>query len=112
MTASAQNSAISTVLTNITLPNERGPQRTVTFGNVTVTGDEPSAESVAESLAISRRAMEGLARALAKPGIRLPEKKNVPQFWVDEYDTSIFIRRLNKKTERGRMVNGEFQVID
>jgi hypothetical protein len=112
MTKSAQNPSYSPVMTTITLPNGRGPQRTVTFGNVTVTGDEPSAESVAESLAISRRAMEGLARALAKPGIRLPEKKNVPQFWVDDNDTSILIRRLNKKTERGRFVDNEFQVID
>jgi hypothetical protein len=112
MSKVAQNTAYSPVMTNITLPNGRGPQRTVTFGNVTVTGDEPSAESVAESLEISRRAMEGLARALRKPGIRLPEKKDVPQFWVDENDTRFLFRRLNKKTERGQIVEGEFRVVD
>jgi hypothetical protein len=112
MKNSAQQPAIPAVFTKINLSNERAPQRTVTFGNVTVIGDEPSAASVTESLAISRRAMEGLAGALAKPGIRLPEKKDVPQFWVDENDTSLLIRRLNKKTERGRFVGEEFQVID
>lgn len=54
----------------------------------------------------------GLVKALQKPGVRLPEKKNVPQFWVDEADTSVLFRRLNKKTERGRFVEGEFQVIE
>ena len=108
----AKNAQTSQTMSSLIVSNNHRPQRTVTFGNVTVTGDEPSMESVRDSLEKSHRAMQGLAKALLKPGIRLPERKNVPQFWIDENDTSVFVRRLNKKTERGRMVEGEFQVID
>lgn len=97
--------------TSVVLPNSGKPQLTVKFGNVTVTGDKPSLESVQESIAKSQNALKGLMTALAKPGIRLPEKKNVPQFWVDETDTSVLIRRLNRKTERGRFVEGQFEVL-
>ncbi|WP_298965930.1 hypothetical protein [uncultured Methylobacterium sp.] len=85
---------------------------TTKFGNVTVTGAAPSAESVERSVRQSSEALARLGERLAKPGIRLRPKKNVPLFWIDDDDPDLFVRRLNGRIERGRLVDGVFRVID
>ncbi len=58
---------------------------------------------------------KGLAlalRSLLTPGIVIEEKKDVPLYWVSKNEPDIFIRRLNGRDQRGRMIDSKFQVID
>lgn len=87
------------------------PRRKVTFGNVTITGVRPGAEVVRENIERSTRALQRLMGKLTKPGVTLSKKKGVPRFSADEDEPSIFIRVLNGRTDRGRMVNGEFEIL-
>lgn len=88
------------------------PRGKVTFGNVTIAGVRPSAEIVRENVERSTTALQRVTRKLTTPGVTLSKKKGVPRFSVDEDDPSIFIRVLNGKTDRGRIVNGEFEIIE
>ncbi len=82
------------------------------FGSVIVTGTKPSAESVKANVNRSTEALERVTRKLMKPGISLRAKKDVPQFSVAEDEPGVFIRRLNGRIERGRVVAGVFKAID
>lgn len=82
------------------------------FGRVVVTGTRPSAESVKANVSRSTEALERVSRKLVKPGISLRSKKDVPRFSVVEDEPGVFIRRLNGRIQRGRVVAGVFKVID
>jgi hypothetical protein len=83
----------------------------ITFGGVTIEGRKPSAESVKANVEQSTNALSRLSSKLTRPGIRLSRKKGVPRFSVDENDPAIFIRALDGRTDRGRMINGEFEPV-
>jgi len=84
----------------------------VKFGSVTITGAKPPPAKVARNVERSTAALERVAKTLAKPGVVLRAKKDVPQFSAAEGERGVFIRLLNGRAERGRMVDGAFQVID
>ncbi|MDH4414371.1 MAG: hypothetical protein QE484_13760 [Rhizobium sp.] len=84
----------------------------VKFGSVIVSGAEPSPDSVRVNVERSTQALARVTKKLANPGIALREKKNVPQFSVAEGEIGIFVRRLNGRTDRGRFIDGRFQVIE
>ena len=84
----------------------------VKFGSVTVTGTKPTAAAVKTNVERSTEALERIGKTLSKPGVVLRAKKDVPQFSVAEGESGVFIRRLNGRTERGRLIDGSFQVID
>ncbi len=84
----------------------------VKFGNVTVTGDKPAADTVRMNVERSSESLKRLREKLAKPGVALRAKKDVPLFSVSEDEPGVFIRRLNGRTERGLLVDGAFQVIE
>ncbi len=84
----------------------------VKFGDVTVTGARPTAEAVRLNVARSTEALERVGKRLLTPGVRLPRKKGVPRFSVVESEPGVFIRELNGRVDRGRLVDGVFQVID
>lgn len=90
----------------------KGRGSNVRFGDVVVRGARPSAASVKTNIARSTEALERVTKALTKPGVVIRAKKDVPQFSVAEGEPGIFIRKLNRRVERGRLVNGVFQVID
>lgn len=81
---------------------------TTTLGEVTVRGAKPSPELVKANVARSTQALERVSEKLTKPGIHLPEKKNVPRYSADENNPGVFIRRLNGKITTGRLQNGQF----
>lgn len=83
----------------------------VTFGDVTIAGNLPSAESVRVNVERSANALARIGKTLAKPGVRLPKKKGIPRFSVDEDDPTIFVRVLDGRVDRGRMINGEFELV-
>lgn len=89
-------------------PKVRGK---VTFGNVTIAGSRPSADVVQKNVDLSTDALQRITVKLVKPGVTLPKKKGVPRFSVDENDPSIIIRVLDGKTDRGRLINGVFEII-
>jgi hypothetical protein len=84
----------------------------VKFGNVTVSGVKPAAATLAAHVQRSTDALERVARTLATPGVVIRPKKDVPQFSAAESERGVFIRRLNGRVERGRLVDGTFKVID
>lgn len=84
----------------------------VEFGSVTISGAKPSASSVAMNVERSTEALERVARKLVKPGVALRAKKGVPYYSVAEGETGVFVRRLDGRVERGRLVDGAFKVID
>jgi hypothetical protein len=104
----------STATGHFIVGNAKGSARgsKVKFGGVTVSGVKPSAASVRVNVERSTQALERVSKSLARSGVTLRAKKDVPQFSVAEGERGIFIRRLNGRVERGRMVNGQFMVID
>lgn len=84
----------------------------VKFGSVVVTGTKPSSELVQVNVQKSTEALARVTAKLAKPGVSLRPKKGVPRFSIAENEAGVFIRRLDGRTERGRLVNGVFEVID
>jgi hypothetical protein len=86
------------------------PSRNVTtrLGEVTVRGARPSAELVKANVTRSTQALERVGHKLIKPGVHLPEKKDVPRYSADETNPSVFIQRLNGKISTGRLQNGQF----
>ena len=84
----------------------------VKFGNVTVTGKKPSAAAVKINVERSTEALERISVRLSRPGVTIRPKKDVPQFSVAEDEPGVFIRRLNDRIQRGRLVDGAFKVID
>ncbi|CAN7676744.1 hypothetical protein LJR098_002148 [Rhizobium sp. LjRoot98] len=83
----------------------------VTFGDVTVAGNRPSAESIQANVERSTDALARIGKKLVKPGVKLSKKKGIPRFSVDEDDPTIFVRVLDGHVDRGRMVDGEFEPI-
>jgi len=84
----------------------------ITLGAVTVRGLRPSEEQIARNITAGQQALERGVKALLKPGVRLYPKKNVPLYSVSDDDVNVYIRKLNGKADKGRIVDGEFQVID
>ena len=96
----------------VTIRSGKARGNRVKFGSVTISGDKPAAETIRANVERSTQALERFTKKLARPGVTLREKKDVPQFSVAEGETGIFVRRLNGRTERGRFVDGSFRVIE
>jgi len=84
----------------------------VKFGSAVISGAKPNAKLVQANVERSTEALERVTAKLAKPGVSLRAKKGVPRFSISENEAGVFIRRLDGRTERGRLVNGVFEVID
>ena len=82
------------------------------FGSVTISGSRPNPDIVSRNVERSTKALERVGKKLTKPGVTVRPKKDVPQYSVAEGETGVFIRRLNGRVDRGRLVKGVFQVID
>lgn len=82
------------------------------FGSVTITGSRPSAENISRNVERSSMALERVGKKLTKPGVAIRSKRNVPQYSVADDEMGVFVRRLNGRVERGRLVKGVFRVID
>jgi hypothetical protein len=87
-------------------------QSKVKFGSVTVSGVKPNAATLKSNVERSSQALERVTKKLVKPGITLRAKKDVPRFYAAEGQTGVFVRVLNHKEEKGRLINGVFRVID
>lgn len=90
------------------------PQRmmNVTFGSVTIETVSPSHAEVKRNIRVGQEALARGIKAFLKPGVHISMKKNVPLFSVDPERPTVFIRKLNGKTERGTLnrETGEFEV--
>jgi hypothetical protein len=84
----------------------------VKFGDSVIEGLRPSPEAVEINVKRSTDALEQAGKRLFVPGVRLRSKKDVPQFFADDKDPEIIVRRLNGRLQRGRLVNGSFEAID
>lgn len=93
-------------------PGSTARSSKVKFGAVTITGAKPRAATIKINVARSSEALARVAKRLARPGVNLPAKKDVPQYWAAEGEPGVFVRKLNGLINRGRVVEGQFQVID
>ena len=84
----------------------------VKFGAVTIRGEKPNDDVVIANVKRSTDALERVGKRLIKPEVLIRRKKDVPQYSVAEGEFGVFIRRLNGRTERGRLIKGVFRVID
>ena len=84
----------------------------VKFGSVTISGSKPPAGLVKMNVERSTAALERVVKRLERPGVDIRAKKDVPQFSVAEGEPGVFVRRLNGRVNRGRLINGAFEVID
>lgn len=93
----------------VTVKSASGSRNVTTkLGEVTVRGAKPSAALVKANVTRSTQALERVGEKLSKPGVHLPEKKDVPRYSADENNPGAFIRRLNGKISIGRLQNGQF----
>ena len=84
----------------------------VKFGSVTISGVKPSAAMVKTNVERSSAALERVVRKIGRPGVVIRAKKDVPQFSVAEGEAGVFVRKLNGRVDRGRLVDGIFKVLD
>ena len=91
-------------------PKTSRPLIRIKFGSVVITAPRPTEEEIQANVAFSTEALKRAAAVLSKPGVTIPEEKDVPLFHVDEDRPGHFIRRLNGKTERGILEDGVFKV--
>lgn len=89
--------------------SHKAKARTTHFGSVTVTGPSPSKAMVRHNVKASTQALERVTARLAKAGVRLRAKKDVPFYSLDSDNPDVMIRKLNGKIERGSFVNGVFK---
>ena len=71
----------------------------------------PVACACERNLELSAKALERAVNRLARPGIVLEAKENVPFYSADSDNPKILIRTLNGKTERGKFIDGKFQAL-
>lgn len=83
----------------------------VKFGGVVISGAALPAEEIEKNIARSTQALERLGSGNLGPGVVLPKTKGVPLYSAAEGEQGVFIRRLNGRVERGRLVNGAFEVL-
>lgn len=86
--------------------------RKVKFGNVVITSGKPDRQAVAANVERSSEALERVAKKLIRPGFFARPRRDVPRFSIDSADSTLIIRELNGRTERGKLVDGQFQVVD
>jgi hypothetical protein len=88
------------------------PKRTrVKFGGVFVFSDKPSAAQVKRGVSESTDALSRVSEKIAKPGIQLRARRNVPLFSIDPANPDRVIRKLNGKIDRGVLEGGEFKIL-
>jgi hypothetical protein len=90
----------------------RRATRKVKFGNVVITSTTPDRKAVAANVERSSEALERVAKKLIRPGFAVRARQDVPRFSIDSTDPKLIIRELNGRTERGKLVNGQFEVVD
>lgn len=83
----------------------------ITYGDVTIQASSPSKDVVEANIRRSSEALERFASAIVKPGVSLGRKKGVPRYFADPDDRGIFWRQLNGQLERGRLIDGRFEVV-
>jgi len=86
--------------------------RKVKFGNVVITSAKPDRQAVAANVERSSEALERVAKKLIRPGFFARARRDVPRFSIDSADPKLIIRELNGRTERGKLVDGQFEVVD
>lgn len=90
----------------------KGPVRAVySFGSAKLQSTRSAGKISPETLEQSRNAMRQLGDRLLKPGVKIPDRKGVPKFYVDETDPALVVRELDGKRERGRFENGQFKAV-
>jgi hypothetical protein len=86
------------------------PSTRVKFGNVVVHTRKPDKAEVLSNVEYSTEALRRSKYRLAKSGVTIRQRKDVPLYYVDENDAAKFIRKLNGRLERGVLENGVFKV--
>jgi hypothetical protein len=84
----------------------------VKFGDVIVTTSTPAEVDARRYVAFSSEALARANTKIAKAGVRLYPKKDVPLFFADADEPGVFVRELNGTVARGRVEDGQFKVLE
>ena len=95
----------------IKLGKRKVRRRKTRFGSVTVTAPAPSKAVIQQNVKVSTQALERVTGRLAKAGVRLYAKKDVPLYSLDSDNPDVMIRKLNGKVDRGSFVDGAFKAV-
>jgi hypothetical protein len=112
MAANVTPAGKSRTTTQSTKLGARRGQGKIKFGSVVITAAKPKKATVAANVARSSQALERVAKKLIKPGFTVRARKGVPRYSVDPADPKLFVRQLDGRTDRGRLVDGRFEVVD
>lgn len=95
-------------------PTPRAPREYITTrcGSATVTMPKPSEEEIQRNIAQSAGMLEGLLMRLLTPGVEIPERDDVPTFFVSSANRWRVFRKLHGKCEAGYFRDGKFQPED
>lgn len=88
-----------------------GKLRTIIFGDVTITCSEPGTEPIEANVAAGSLALARVAKRLAKPGVQIHRRANVPLYYIDPARPDLLVRELNGEIEYGILTDGEFKVV-
>jgi hypothetical protein len=91
---------------------KRSVSNSVTFGNVTISGEKPSKAMIKKHVAASAEGLQRLSERLTKPGVSIRAKRDVPMFWASDDEAGVYFRKLNEVVVAGTFVDGEFRVKD
>jgi hypothetical protein len=95
--------------TIIQCDNRKAKGHKTRFGSVMVIAPAPSKTVVQRHIEASTHALERVTERLAKAGVRLYAKKDVPLYSLDSDHPDVMIRKLNGKVERGSFIDGVFK---
>lgn len=84
----------------------------VKFGDVEIVAAAPTRELIVENVKLGTEALQRLGRRLERPGVTIRARKGVPLYAVADGEPGVLIRTLDGRTERGRIVDGVFKVIE
>jgi len=82
----------------------------IQFGGVTVLAPKPAKEIVQKQIVSGNKAASRLAKAIARPGIKLRRQAGIPIFRADPRDPALIVRVLDGVTTLGRFVQGKFVI--
>jgi hypothetical protein len=108
-TKEPQAGRAATAVAPVVKAERRHRGKTVVFGSVKIQGPRPSRDEVARNVEASNSAFARAAKAFIKPGVKLRHGKNIPLYSADPDHPHVLIRKLNGRSERVILVDGEFK---
>lgn len=83
----------------------------IKFGDVVVVVPKVRDFEIRQNIILSSEALARANSVIAKAGVSLGRKKDIPLFFADKQKPGVFIRKLNGTLEHGVLKDGQFKVL-